>query len=93
MTKLVIVVVMGAVLASVLVDPSGEMKKNVSEGPLFAGSEVSGAVLQMVQRSCQDCHSEKTVWPWYSYVAPMSWLIEKDVQQGRSHMNLSHWDQ
>jgi hypothetical protein len=95
--KLLIAIILGgaalAAIASVLIHPSGEMKKNVSDGPLFAGSEVSSPVLQIVQRSCQDCHSEKTAWPWYSYVAPMSWLIEKDVQQGRSHMNLSHWDQ
>ena len=44
------------------------------------------------KRSCQNCHSEKTEWPWYSYVAPMSWMIENDVQRGRSHMNLSRWN-
>ena len=32
------------------------------------------------------------MWPLYSYVAPLSWMIEKDVRSGRSHMNLSHWD-
>ena len=40
-----------------------------------------------------DCHSSKTVWPWYSYVAPVSWFVEKDVRNGRDHMNLSEWDQ
>ena len=39
-----------------------------------------------------DCHSNRTVWPWYSYVAPMSWLVERDVREGRDHMNLSEWD-
>jgi hypothetical protein len=51
------------------------------------------SVVRIIERSCQNCHSERTAWPWYSYVAPMSWLIENDVQQARSHMNLSRWDE
>ena len=47
----------------------------------------------MLNRSCMDCHSNRTVWPWYSFVAPMSWLVERDVHEGRTHMNLSEWDQ
>jgi hypothetical protein len=47
--------------------------------------------MDIVSRSCQNCHSEKTAWPLYSYVAPMSWMIEKDVHDARSHMNLSRW--
>jgi len=44
-------------------------------------------------RACMDCHSNQTVWPWYSYVAPMSWLVERDVRRGREEMNLSDWQQ
>lgn len=46
----------------------------------------------MLQRACMDCHSNQTKWPWYSYVAPMSWLIEKDVSKGRERLNFSEWD-
>ncbi len=42
-------------------------------------------------RSCNDCHSNKTVWPWYSKVAPASWLVAADVNEGREEMNLSAW--
>ena len=80
-------------LASLLAHPFGAAKIPVSSNPLLAGTAIDPAVMQIVERSCQSCHSEKTDWPWYSYVAPMSWLIEKDVNQGRSHMNLSHWDE
>jgi hypothetical protein len=79
--------------ASLLAHPFGTAKLPVSSNPLLAGTTVDPAVMQIVERSCQSCHSEKTDWPWYSYVAPMSWLIEKDVNQGRSHMNLSHWNE
>ena len=44
------------------------------------------------QRSCADCHSNQTVWPWYSNVAPMSWLVARDVQKGRNKFNISEWD-
>lgn len=43
----------------------------------------------VLKRACYDCHSNETVWPWYSHVAPMSWLVAYDVHQGRKHFNLS----
>jgi hypothetical protein len=79
-------------LASVFVHPFGAVKARTSNTPLLAGAAVDPSVVRIVERSCQSCHSERTDWPWYSYVAPMSWLIENDVRNGRSHMNLSHWD-
>jgi hypothetical protein len=80
-------------LTSLLVHPSGTVKTYTSSKRLLAGSEVDPGVLHIMEKSCQNCHSERTEWPWYSYVAPMSWLIEKDVCQGRSHLNLSRWDE
>lgn len=44
---------------------------------------------KLFRAACMDCHSNETVWPWYSYVAPMSFLIAHDVQEGRDAMNLS----
>ena len=43
-------------------------------------------------RACFDCHSNATVWPWYSNVAPMSWLVQHDVEEGRGQLNFSAWD-
>ena len=40
-------------------------------------------------RACADCHSNETKWPWYSNVAPVSWLVMRDVQEGRQHFNIS----
>jgi len=44
-----------------------------------------------LQRSCNDCHSNDTVWPWYSYVAPGSWIVAHDVHQARGKLNFSEW--
>src|SRR3979411_2796667 len=62
-------------------------------GPILVGAHVSPEVLATLKRSCQDCHSDSTHFPWYSYVAPVSWLIASDVQEGREHLNLSRWSE
>jgi len=43
----------------------------------------------LFRRSCADCHSNETVWPWYSRIAPVSWLVARDVQEGREKFNLT----
>ena len=52
----------------------------------------SPATRELFRRACFDCHSNQTVWRWYSYVAPVSWLVQNDVDGGRFHLNLSEWD-
>ncbi len=47
---------------------------------------------ELARRACFDCHSNETRWPWYSHVAPVSWLIQRDVDEGREHLNFSEWD-
>jgi hypothetical protein len=47
-----------------------------------------GAILE---RSCNECHSDATVWPWYSKVAPLSWLMARAVAEGRATVNFSEW--
>jgi hypothetical protein len=46
----------------------------------------------LARRACFDCHSNLTTWPWYSNVAPVSWLVQRDVDEGRSELNFSEWD-
>ena len=50
-------------------------------------------VLAVLRESCYDCHSHEVRWPWYSYVAPVSWLVARDVRMGRHDLNFSIWDQ
>ncbi|HRQ38447.1 MAG TPA: heme-binding domain-containing protein [Chloroflexota bacterium] len=45
----------------------------------------------LAERACFDCHSNETVWPWYSQVAPVSWLVQHDVDEGRRELNFSEW--
>ncbi len=52
----------------------------------------SPAVHDLARRACFDCHSNQTIWPWYSNIAPVSWLVYHDVTEGRQHINFSDWD-
>ena len=52
----------------------------------------SSQTRELTVRACFDCHSNETVWPWYSYVAPVSWLVQRDVDEGREELNLSEWN-
>jgi mono/diheme cytochrome c family protein len=45
----------------------------------------------LFMKACADCHSYETKWPWYSNVAPVSWFIYHDVEEGREHFNVSAW--
>ncbi len=46
----------------------------------------------VVRRACGDCHSNDTVWPWYSRIAPVSWVVADDVKVGRARLNISEWN-
>ena len=54
---------------------------------------VNGDMATMLKKSCYSCHSNETVYPWYSYVAPSSWLVAKDVREGREELNFSAWEE
>jgi hypothetical protein len=60
---------------------------------LVAVSHVPRDVQSVLERGCRDCHSNDTRWPWYSNVAPISWLVIDDVNHGRRHFNYSDWAQ
>jgi hypothetical protein len=47
---------------------------------------------ELVKSTCFDCHSNETIWPWYSKIAPASWLIYRDVVEGRQRVNFSNWN-
>lgn len=56
-----------------------------------AHTQMSPQVSAIVDRACRDCHSNKTEWPWYTNVAPVSWWITDHVNTGRKHLNISEW--
>jgi hypothetical protein len=75
-----------------------QLKRPARTNPVSESSQSIEAQVQMtpqvkdiLDRSCRDCHSNKTEWPWYTNVAPLSWWITDHVDQGRKSLNLSEW--
>lgn len=62
-----------------------------NQGDLIKGNFASPEVAQLLKNSCYNCHSNETRYPWYSYVAPVSWLVAADVRNGRDELNFSTW--
>jgi hypothetical protein len=60
---------------------------------LEESAHVTPEVAGVLNRSCMDCHSNRTDWPWYSNVAPASWFVIDHVRHGRRHLNFSRWGQ
>jgi len=91
MKKIVIGVLIAIVLVFLVLQlvPLGKQHANppVAQEPAWDSLQTR----QLAQRACFDCHSNQTVWPWYSRIAPISWLITNDVLEGRSRVNFSQW--
>jgi hypothetical protein len=79
-------------IASVSVHLLPHQASDRAGAPLLLGSDIPRSVTDVFAHACINCHSEKTTWPWYSQVAPVSWLVEGDVKRAREHLNLSRWD-
>jgi len=91
--KVLLFIVLGtiALLAVIQLVPYGRNHTN----PAVTGEPAwnSTATRDLVKRACFDCHSNETVWPWYTNIAPVSWLVQRDVDEGREKINFSEWDQ
>lgn len=83
---LIVIGVSVAVLLAIQLVPVGR-----DNPPVTADFDGPDAVKQVLRASCYDCHSNETTWPWYSRVAPTSWLVAHDVDEARDHLNFSHW--
>ncbi len=70
-----------------LSNPQAEESRGIQASAKTLKPEIHG----VLRRACYDCHSNTTVWPWYSKVAPISWLLSHDVAEGRRELNFSQW--
>ena len=89
--KRIILIVVAVFVAAQFIRPSRTNPPIDAALELTSVQSVSPAAKSILDRSCIDCHSNRTVWPWYSQFAPSSWLVASDVNGARSKMNLSEW--
>ena len=84
--KTLIVILILAVIAAIQFWPVER-----TNPPVTSDVEAPPETRAVLRTACYDCHSNETRWPWYSRVAPVSWLVAGDVAEGREHLNLSEW--
>lgn len=63
-----------------------------SNPPEEGNPDAPPAILRVLKRACYDCHSNQTRWPWYSYIAPISWVVSRHVLEARRRLNFSEWE-
>ena len=90
MKKVLLYIVIGGLVLFGLIQliPIDRSNPPVTKEPNWSSPEARA----LVKEHCFQCHSNETEWPWYSYVAPASWLIKFDVVEGRRTFNFSEWD-
>jgi hypothetical protein len=81
----------GALALVVLLLVAQAFRIDKTNPPVKADTNPPAPVKEVMTRSCYQCHSNETVWPWYSNVAPASWLVAYDVHEGRDELNFSAW--
>jgi hypothetical protein len=82
---------LAVVLVLQFVGPARTNPRADGELALERQAPVPAHVAGLLQQACYDCHSHDTRWPWYSRVAPVSWLVVYDVDTARQHLNFSTW--
>jgi len=94
MKKIIKIFLIFLIIAFVVIQffrPERTSSEAYEENHITKMMNVPDNVHQILKHSCFDCHSDHTVWPWYSNIAPVSWLVAKDVRNGRAKMNFSQW--
>ena len=90
--KINVVIIALAFLALQFVRPDFSNPPVVASETLAASTTVPPDVQAVLSRSCNDCHSNETVYPWYSQVSPFNWFLAGHIDDGRNEMNFSHWN-
>jgi hypothetical protein len=87
----VAIAVIGCLIVIQFFGPAKTNPASDASQSIEARHQVPPPVAAILDRSCNDCHSNKTRWPWYSNVAPVSWFVIDHVNEGRENVNFSEW--
>ncbi|MBN1291262.1 MAG: heme-binding domain-containing protein [Candidatus Latescibacteria bacterium] len=91
--KIAIGVAIGLFIIMQFFQPLKISKDVKSEGDMMKLLNVPAHVAGLIEKSCYDCHSYNTKWPFYSKISPMSWIVVYDVETGRKNVNFSIWNE
>lgn len=89
--KIVLIILIVGLVISQFIRPERFSTGEVTKDDIANVLKVPDDVQKILKRSCFDCHSNHTVWPWYTNISPVNWLVYDDVNSGRHKMNFSEW--
>jgi hypothetical protein len=90
--KIAVIVLAAAFVIAQFVRPDRTLPHENPADTLEASTQVPAGVEAILTRSCADCHSNRTVYPWYSNVSPFSWFLANHITEGRRELNISTWN-
>lgn len=92
-TKKLILLIIALVIVIIQFVPNDKPEVILAnENDLIYNNQLPEPVSKMIKESCYDCHSNETKYPWYSHIAPVSWLVVRDIELGREELNFSYWE-
>ncbi len=86
-----LVSVLAALILIQFIRPEKNLGEPDTEADIIQASGVPDTLASFLLNSCYDCHSNHTRYPWYSNVAPMSWYLDRHIEEGKAHLNFSSW--
>lgn len=92
MKKIIWLVLIGIIVILQLIPNGRPESTDFNPNDLIVNNTLPDSVSVIFKTSCYDCHSNQSIYPWYSYVAPVSWLVARDVRNGRKELNFSDWE-
>ena len=90
--KKILLIILGIILIAIVLIQFVAYGHDHTNPPVLAEPQWdSPRTRELFMQVCGDCHSNETNWPWYSNIAPVSWLVQRDVEEGRVYLNISEW--
>ena len=89
--KIIAVILFLAFIAIQFIRPDFTNPPIAQDQTLSAKTQIPENVDAIFKRSCNDCHSNTTVYPWYSYIQPSAWFLKDHIDEGRHEVNFSEW--
>ncbi len=90
--KIAVIAVAAFFIVIQLIQPKETNPPVIASRSISTHVKVPGDIKAILFRACGDCHSNQTVWPWYGHVAPISWVVVDDVNEGRRKLNFDDWE-
>ncbi len=90
--KILILLLVTGFLIIQFIQPVRNKGEQVPIDHLFLATDVPDSIVELLSRACLDCHSDYTRYPWYGYIAPVSWFMYDHIMVGKEELNFSIWD-